>query len=1214
MDSLSQSPTEDIILTYDSSSSNSNVSLRNTRRNVMAHTRNTSLPASYFNSNSTASHNHTPRRAHSARNLLRNPSGNSRDLESVITEESDNYSNSNSNFEMQNLINTVNSAIDEYVSPSNALSNDSSSKQKQPARLQKSRSTTTSSLRSSPSIRSVHQLTHIKKKRMSRTIQHISSFLQIVVYITPTISFPITVEKTFTIERLARQIEAEYAFKFCGIEQGGLYEPLEVGLLYDVSMITLRFRDLVGDVLEHRDVVNVLNIYEGYNRRSDQMKDFEVDNDNEFNDSDSFIEREFPSNFSTLPSETITVERSYSMSKIDFQNRPENSSHSILPRSNSLSTAQIGSTSSLPTVSQIQNETQALDSRFQAILSNTLALDYFQKFAIKEFSVENLLFWLDVELFVAGVTDIEDNYFEEQQTAVIHAKYIYLTYISTNSPLQVNLSDEIRGDITWPIDDDDIVERNMFDEAQVAIYQLMKGHTFIRFEDSFEWEECARRKELDPEEYQMHEMTQPLERYFRPNMSLMLAVTMALDPSIEQPPVSHYYKEQTLHSTLSQYFPETVLLDNKGKRRGQINNNGSDQSGLDGYFNSENRLTNAQRMKRIKKDRKLQWVFGEKVDKIDDQIAAIPDETLDGRIEYRDDDTNSILSTLSENKRIGKDVWNRKKKVDKLESIFGRGLKDSQLYSQNILKGKGNSIPGTPYSPSGTFSSETNDSSHLQTMNELSAKDRRMLWKKSKKLQVMLGEALDEDMIRQTLTRPVIQSTPNNTPYNSPYSENFSIDRSTVNRNDGHSKSLGSNKLTRRKRISRRASDSMVSPISPVSPQTPDSTTSSIMLSPVMTPPESPPVSPDKKSSNGTSLSYSHTIKGVPSVNPETVPFFLVNKDSKEYRRKKLQKLHQFLGEKVPVNIILGEDDCDFESLPPISTSQLSPPPQSKSKKKRPNSLTFINKKGSKEFSFAVPNTPTTPSTPVIPSQPDTPFTKLSAVDRKRHLHRAVKLQKMFGETPPQNLILSQPKYTLDNSSEYSLNSSIDLHRQSIISLEYLMENDKDAMYELIDYMTYSDDGEAQDDIDNYYQSDIALSAPSTPYALPGQHNKPQKQTKLKGIRKLSHFFGATYGQMFPDQVLGELLVDLEREIREAAKQNEQLDKSVVAGLMGQLEELRAKTGEYGPDFGDEGCTTEGSAVTDDEYSLEGLHKVSEKNRKPSYTSFSSERMLLRPR
>ena len=81
--------------------------------------------------------------------------------------------------------------------------------------------------------------------------------------ISSSISFPVTVEKTYTVERLARQIEAEYAFKFCGFEHNGLYEPLEVGLLYDVSMVALRFRDFVGDVLEHGDVVNVLNVYEG---------------------------------------------------------------------------------------------------------------------------------------------------------------------------------------------------------------------------------------------------------------------------------------------------------------------------------------------------------------------------------------------------------------------------------------------------------------------------------------------------------------------------------------------------------------------------------------------------------------------------------------------------------------------------------------------------------------------------------------------------------------------------------------------------------------------------------------------------------------------------------------------------------------------------------------------------------------------------------------
>ncbi|CAG8797819.1 14716_t:CDS:2, partial [Racocetra fulgida] len=200
-------------------------------------------------------------------------------------------------------------------------------------------------------------------------------------------------------------------------------------------------------------------------------------------------------------------------------------------------------------------------SNFRSILSNLLALNYFQKFSIREFSVENLLFWLDIELFAAGTCDIEDNYFEDQQSVIIHAKYIYLTYIGSNAPLQVNLSDEIRKDITWPLEDDCIVERNMFDEAQEAVYQLMKGHSFTRFEQSPEWKECENIKMTD------REMTEPLGCYFRPNMSLMLAITMALDDNCNPAPISHHYKEQTLHSILSQYFPETILLDNNGKRR-----------------------------------------------------------------------------------------------------------------------------------------------------------------------------------------------------------------------------------------------------------------------------------------------------------------------------------------------------------------------------------------------------------------------------------------------------------------------------------------------------------------------------------------------------------------------------------------------------------------------------------------------------------------------
>lgn len=114
------------------------------------------------------------------------------------------------------------------------------------------------------------------------------------------------------------------------------------------------------------------------------------------------------------------------------------------------------------------------------------------------------------------------------QFAVQHARYIYLTYIDPCGPLQVNLSDESRTDIPWPILDyqaEDIstpplassslpvekrrsylwglgsrdqkkegkdiegwpLDRHMFDGAQEHTYQLMKGHTLVRFEESDLW-------------------------------------------------------------------------------------------------------------------------------------------------------------------------------------------------------------------------------------------------------------------------------------------------------------------------------------------------------------------------------------------------------------------------------------------------------------------------------------------------------------------------------------------------------------------------------------------------------------------------------------------------------------------------------------------------------------------------------------------------------
>src|SRR4051812_28947137 len=59
----------------------------------------------------------------------------------------------------------------------------------------------------------------------------------------------------------------------------------------------------------------------------------------------------------------------------------------------------------------------------------------------------------------------------------------------------------------------------------INFYSLFKIYIYLIFFFCFK----------DPEEYQSYEMVEPLENYFRPNMSLMIAVTMALDPNIDNP-------------------------------------------------------------------------------------------------------------------------------------------------------------------------------------------------------------------------------------------------------------------------------------------------------------------------------------------------------------------------------------------------------------------------------------------------------------------------------------------------------------------------------------------------------------------------------------------------------------------------------------------------------------------------------------------------------
>ncbi len=99
----------------------------------------------------------------------------------------------------------------------------------------------------------------------------------------------------------------------------------------------------------------------------------------------------------------------------------------------------------------------------------------FYTFCLKEYSLENLLFWLDVEIFQ---TVNKDQY-------ELYSDYIYYTYIDEKAPLQINITEEIKNDINAnnrDFSDPSVLE--IYDDAQEHIYIMLKIYLYQKFENN----------------------------------------------------------------------------------------------------------------------------------------------------------------------------------------------------------------------------------------------------------------------------------------------------------------------------------------------------------------------------------------------------------------------------------------------------------------------------------------------------------------------------------------------------------------------------------------------------------------------------------------------------------------------------------------------------------------------------------------------------------
>lgn len=120
------------------------------------------------------------------------------------------------------------------------------------------------------------------------------------------------------------------------------------------------------------------------------------------------------------------------------------------------------------------------DDMAQAVLHHGLAIQHFEKFCVTRFYVEALLFFLDCELFRKSQ--------EEMTTLVVQARYIYLTYVRPNSPLEVNIPSDVRKSVPWPIDAKNL-DQSILLETQFYVYEFLRAFAIPKFVQSAEYQQ-----------------------------------------------------------------------------------------------------------------------------------------------------------------------------------------------------------------------------------------------------------------------------------------------------------------------------------------------------------------------------------------------------------------------------------------------------------------------------------------------------------------------------------------------------------------------------------------------------------------------------------------------------------------------------------------------------------------------------------------------------
>ncbi|KAJ3025606.1 UNVERIFIED_CONTAM: hypothetical protein HDU68_006948 [Siphonaria sp. JEL0065] len=869
----------------------------------------------------------------------------------------------------------------------------------------------------------------VLNKRHERITGHLDCFIRIKVVVDrPDLSFYVVADRRNTIEYLMRQIEAEYTYKYVFpindlsdllLPPAQSVIPLECGELCNNESIPLKYEDKLGVSLDSSPVVHIVNVFEaGVEAENEEARDSVAEPPIRA----SIVAKAVPPVPENEVDSPIVHESSDASTPINYDRRKSNATTADRRKSNATVDRRKSMISifNIPVPLPIEPVPQLDDITIFDMVRNKKGLECLYKFCLTDFTIETLLFWLDVQIFRSCPDTFRSQF----------GGYIYNMYLVADAPVKVNVSLDLMYDINAAIVSQVGVDVNMFDDAQQHVYSLLKMKTFARFKKTKAFEAFMTMKEKDEEAYKSNAL--PVGKLYEALHFTKLPLFHDDSPpgknqiQLQTQEEKDIMRDLVLERVLQRYFPDCKFFD-----QGH------------GYYADPDRSQLIHRTQKKKMEKKLSKFFGDRpgvdelgrqklmIDRLKKAVVNTQVEEISQLVSLGESiGGGSVRSSVAKRRKanpnqVGDNSSSallpdegqlKKKKFEKLVDFFGEPIpRDERKFFNNdsMLQFEGD--------VGGAGTSDDDDSDEVvDTINDLTPDEKRTLTKKARKLMTVFGDQGPEQahILRQSIAK-----------------------RTSI-----HTKSVlqeKSGEIVEEEGEGEDATDSIIRAIR-TSVISEDGETESVVHQVQLTEEEFREIKQLRKKRLSKLTAFLGEEVGtfeaiLPSIGSPETPKHIMTKEEKVVQRKRLQKLERVMGELVTTDILENALDVSDET-PILSTGRrYSSVPASRAsptKKHQPVTVVIgLNADYAKGKEIAATRSPPK-SPPNELAEDENPLPQLPRKDASnKHHSNLVKLNAMLLESNIEKALDLMDEMLLFDIDEFNMIKNKDVRKKKLKKL-----------------------------------------------------------------------------------------------------------------------------------------------------------------------------------